>query len=272
MVKTQDKRALRYDEGKPRHDLIPTYAINELAKVYTMGAKKYADNNWRKGMKWSRVFASLKRHLNYFEEGKDLDDESGLNHMAHVIWNAVTLLEYTKIYPQGDDRYHRYLYRPKIGLDIDEVLCDWVTAWSKKWGYPTPETWNFSYVNSHHFKELVESGELEDFYLNIPRKISPNELKFEPHCYITSRSVPVELTKKWLQNNGFPTMPVYSVGFEQSKVDVARESGIDIFIDDRYENFVELNRAGICTYLLDAKHNKRYEVGYKRIKNINDVL
>ena len=56
--------ALRYDEGKIRHDLLPGHAINELAKVYTMGAKKYADHNWRKGMKWSRVIASLKRHLN----------------------------------------------------------------------------------------------------------------------------------------------------------------------------------------------------------------
>lgn len=77
---------------------------------------------------------------------------------------------------------------------------------------------------------------------------------------------------EWLDKNGFPAVPVYSVGHGVSKVDVAKRSGIDIFVDDRYENFVELNQNGICCFLFDAPHNQRYNVGYKRIKSLNDLI
>lgn len=272
-METIDKpdKALRYDGGKTRHDLLPAHALNELAKVYTMGSLKYAPNNWRNGMKWSRVFGSLERHLNAIKRGEDYDTESGLLHAAHVAWNAITLLEYYKIYPQGDDRAHTYLSTPKIGLDIDEVICDWVGAWSEKFGYVIPENWHFSYENKEHFKSFTPE-ELNEFYFNIPPKIKPSDIPFEPHCYITSRSVPIELTEAWIQKNGFPTVPVYSVDFGKSKVDVAKQSGIDWFVDDRYDNFVELNNAGICTFLMDAYHNQRYDVGYKRIKSLKELV
>ena len=103
-------------------------------------------------------------------------------------------------------------------------------------------------------------------------QFSNDDINFEPHCYITSRSIPKEWTEEWIDKNGFPTMPVYSVGFGESKVEVAKKSGIDIFVDDRYENFVELNNGGICTYLFDAPHNQRYDVGYKRIKSLKELI
>jgi len=66
-------------------------------------------------------------------------------------------------------------------------------------------------------------------------------------------------------------MPVYSVGHGESKVSVAKNSGIDIFVDDRFENFVELNNAGVFTYLFDAPHNQRYNVGHRRIKSLKEL-
>lgn len=264
------KEGLRFNEGKTRHDLVPQFAQEQYAKVLTKGSEKYAERNWELGMKWSKVTASLKRHTAAFERGEDFDKETGLLHTAHIMCNAAFLTEYYKIYPQGDDRPHNYLKTLKIGLDIDEVICDWTKAWCEKFGYSVPENWNFSYENKKHFDGFSKE-ELEDFYLNLEAKILPEDIPFEPHCYITSRSVPVELTKKWLLKNGFPAMPVYSVGFGVSKVEVAKESGIDIFVDDRYENFVELNNAGICTFLFDAPHNQRYDVGYKRIKSLTEL-
>lgn len=245
--------------------------MKELAKVFTKGAEKYEPNNWMKGMSWESVLASLERHKEAFKLGEDVDPETGCLHMAHVAWNALALVSYYNIYPQGDDRNHRYLNEPKIGLDIDEVLCDWVGAWCKKFGHPIAQSWNFSYDLHDEFKSFSPE-ELNEFYLNIPRKIDPNSIPFEPHCYITSRSVPVELTQMWLEKNGFPCRKVYSVGFGVSKIEVAKESGVEIFVDDRFENFVELNKAGICTYLLDAPHNQRYNVGHKRIKSLKELV
>jgi hypothetical protein len=267
MIKTE---GLRFNEGKLRYDLVPAFAQQEYVKVLTAGSLKYAERNWEKGMLWSNVIASLKRHLAAIELGEDYDKETGLLHSSHIMCNAAFLTEYYKIFPQGDDRSLPYLKDIKIGLDIDEVLCSWVEAWTQKFGYPIPDSWHFSYKNKEHF-ESMSSQEMNDFYLSIPAKISPKELNFEPHCYITSRSVPIELTQQWLQNNGFPAVKVYSVGIHKSKVDVAKESGIDIFVDDAYHNFIELNKAGICTYLLSAPHNIKYSVGHKRINSLKDL-
>ena len=38
------------------------------------------------------------------------------------------------------------------------------------------------------------------------------------------------------------------------------------------KNFVELNNAGIDTYLLTMPHNEKYNVGNKRINNVNDIV
>lgn len=265
------EEGLRYNEGKLRYDLVHPFAHKEMVKVLTAGAIKYAPRNWEKGMKWSSVIASLERHLAAIKAGEDYDKETGMLHSSHLACNAHFLTAYYQIYPEGDDRQHRYLQTKKIGLDLDEVLCDWVGAWTKKFNHPLPECWNFSYGTKDNFFSFSKE-ELEEFYLNIPAKISPCEIPFEPHCYITSRSIPEEITKAWIEKNGFPTVPVYCVGFGKSKVEVAKKSGIDIFVDDRYENFVELNNAGICTFLLDAPHNRRYEVGYKRLHSLKDLL
>ncbi|XAI97342.1 hypothetical protein [Leptolyngbya phage Lbo-JY46] len=262
---------LRFNEGKLRYDLIEPFALNELVKVFTKGAEKYPPRNWEKGMSWQKVIASLKRHIAAFELGEDFDGETKCYHMAHAAWNALALVSYYKLAPQFDDRRHGYLTTKKIGLDIDEVLCNWLGPWCKKYGYNKPTTWSFSYENFKHFTELAAEGEIEDFYSNLPRLIDPKDIPFEPHCYITSRSIDVEITKKWLQKNGFPTAPVYSVGFGQSKVDAAKQSGIDIFVDDSYHNFVELNKAGIFTYLYDTPHNQRYDVGHRRIYSLKEL-
>jgi len=86
--------AVKDDDNKPRYDLLPPNALNELVAVYTMGAKKYAPRNWEKGLRWGRVFAALMRHAWAWWSGESRDHESGLNHMAHVAWCALALAEY----------------------------------------------------------------------------------------------------------------------------------------------------------------------------------
>lgn len=263
------KEGLRYNEGKLRFDLVHPWAHEQMINVLTKGAEKYSSRNWEQGMAWSKVIASLKRHLNAIEKGEDYDSETGELHASHLACNAHFLTAYYKIYPQGDDRPHAYLKGVKIGLDIDEVIADWVKHWTKHHEQVTPEFWNFDKDIGEKFKKLQDD---KNFWMSIPPKIDPKSLPFEPHCYITSRSIPTEWTEEWIQNNGFPTVPVYSVGLDESKVDVAKKSGIDIFVDDRYENFVELNNAGICTFLMDAPHNQRYKVGFKRINDLNQLI
>lgn len=96
--------ASRYNQNKLRFDLVPTHAQEQFVTVLTLGAQKYGDENWRKGFPWRSVGASLERHLHAWKKGEDVDAESGLSHMAHIMCNAAFLLEYEQIYKEGDDR------------------------------------------------------------------------------------------------------------------------------------------------------------------------
>jgi len=96
--------AVKYDGEKQRLELIPESAIRALGSVLTYGAKKYDDNNWRKGFKWTRVFGAALRHLFLWVAGQDKDDESGLSHLAHAMCNIAFLIEFQEKGSGEDDR------------------------------------------------------------------------------------------------------------------------------------------------------------------------
>ena len=83
-------------QGKPRFDLIPPEAEEALADVLTMGAEKYGDRNWEKGLNYGDVLAALKRHLNAWVKGEKKDVESGLNPIDHVLCNAAFLVTFER--------------------------------------------------------------------------------------------------------------------------------------------------------------------------------
>lgn len=95
----------KYDAGKPRMDLLDSYAMEELAKVLSFGAEKYAPHNWRKGIAISRLTAAALRHLNSFNGGQDNDEETGLPHLAHAMCCLMFLLWTMKNKPDQDDRW-----------------------------------------------------------------------------------------------------------------------------------------------------------------------
>ncbi|MBN2776817.1 MAG: hypothetical protein JXR36_04200 [Bacteroidales bacterium] len=257
-----EHKGYRDNIGKERLDLITPFATMQLGKVLGIGADKYGDDNWKKGMSWKNVIASLKRHLAKFEAGEDYDKESGELHAAHIFCNAMFMLEYYKIYPQGDDRF--VVDVPKIGLDIDDVLADFSGHIVTNYGIPIPEFWDFDWSDSM----LKSISENKDFWLSMPVKTKPQDIPFQPHCYITSRGVPVDWTKEWLRNNGFPNVPLYSLDHNADKKKAVVESNCQIFVDDRYENFIEINKTDVKCFLFDAPHNQRYNVGYYRIKQL----
>lgn len=95
----------KYDKDKPRMELISAIATLKKAKIYTFGAAKYGDNNWRAGIKWSRILGALKRHITAYEQGEDLDSETGISHMAHAACCVDFLLEFEETHRDFDDRY-----------------------------------------------------------------------------------------------------------------------------------------------------------------------
>lgn len=84
------------DQGKLRIDLIPPEVIFSLAHALTYGASKYEDRNWEKGIRYSRIFGALQRHLWKFWSGKNIDEESGLLHLELALCELSFLLIYYK--------------------------------------------------------------------------------------------------------------------------------------------------------------------------------
>lgn len=266
-----EEKGLRFNEGKLRYDLLHPKAQEGIVKVLTIGAQKYAPRNWEKGMSWSTVVASLKRHLAAFESGEDFDKETGELHIDHIQCNAHFLSAYYKIAPGFDDRAHKYLEPPKIGLDIDEVLCDWVGGWCEYRGIKRPDSWYFDRGLLDEFENMKKEGVLDSFYLGLNPLINPLDIHFEPHCYITSRPVETSITEQWLNIHCFPARPVFTTTQERTKLVIAKEQGIDVFVDDSFGNFQALSKGGVLCYLMDAPHNSRYDVGYKRIKSLSEL-
>lgn len=85
------KQALRYNKGKPQYSLIALDCLEECARVLEFGAKKYARDNWRKGMPQNEIIDSLLRHLSALQRGEEIDPESGLPHIGHIQCNAMFL-------------------------------------------------------------------------------------------------------------------------------------------------------------------------------------
>lgn len=97
--------AVKHDAGKPPMSLLSSVALEETAKVMAFGANKYAEHNWRKGFKWSRLLDASLRHILAFNAGEDKDPESGLSHLSHAACCIAFLQEFEKTHPEMDDRY-----------------------------------------------------------------------------------------------------------------------------------------------------------------------
>lgn len=94
----------RYNGGKADLSLIPLCTLEDEARVWMYGKRKYAAWNWAKGMDWSIPLACALRHLSAWQRGEDTDPESGLPHLAHAMCNLRMLTLYSMTYPEGDDR------------------------------------------------------------------------------------------------------------------------------------------------------------------------
>lgn len=83
---------VKLDESKADRSLIPGDAIQEVARVFEFGAKKYSRWNWEEGFEWSRLLAAAQRHCDALGDGTLLDEESGRSHAAHACCCLLMLL------------------------------------------------------------------------------------------------------------------------------------------------------------------------------------
>ena len=97
----------KYDGDKPRMALLDPSFTEGVASVLTFGAKKYAPDNWRGGIHYTRLIAAMHRHLAAIQRGEDIDPESGLPHVYHMGCNAQFLGWMMEYKPELDDRWYK---------------------------------------------------------------------------------------------------------------------------------------------------------------------
>jgi hypothetical protein len=111
---------LKYDDGKAPLHLVDMDVLIDVANVFGYGAEKYAEHNWRKGMKITRLLNAAMRHIAELQKGIDTDPESNHSHAAHTIANLVMVSALLRDMPECDDRYKKIVKKePKSKTDCD---------------------------------------------------------------------------------------------------------------------------------------------------------
>jgi hypothetical protein len=85
----QIEKSERHNQGKIQWSLVHFKSIEELPKVLEFGAKKYARDNWKKGLELKEILDSMQRHISSVIDGQEIDEESRLHHMGHIMCNAM---------------------------------------------------------------------------------------------------------------------------------------------------------------------------------------
>lgn len=89
------EKALRYNDGKPDWSLVDFHSLLPMVRVLEYGAKKYTvgevsgRENWKKPMDKKQILNSMLRHLIQLMEDEELDSESWLQHIGHIMCNAM---------------------------------------------------------------------------------------------------------------------------------------------------------------------------------------
>ena len=107
-MKSQESKSLtkgvKHDSDKIQWWYLPIAPMQEVLKALTYGDKKYPADD---GANWKHVpnakkryYSAMLRHITSWWDGEKNDPETGYNHLAHAITNALFLLYFEmKGYP-----------------------------------------------------------------------------------------------------------------------------------------------------------------------------
>lgn len=105
-----ENKALRFNENKPKWSLIHYKSLEPMIRVLEFGEKKYGAFNWQKpGLEPKEILESLQRHLASLMDGQDLDKETKLHHIGHIMSNAMMY------------SYHNVINNPKSQFSKEKV-------------------------------------------------------------------------------------------------------------------------------------------------------
>lgn len=115
-------------------------------------------------------------------------------------------------------------------------------------------------ISPEEYKEFYEEYKYLIHLENKPRKSAQeviNRLSSRHSIhFVTAREKELEyVTRTWLRHNSINYDSLTLLGSHR-KVETARQLQADLFIEDRYENALELSEAGFKVILMDCNYNR----------------
>jgi len=172
---------------------------------------------------------------------------------------------------------------PNVGYDIDGVLANFIKAMmdkARELGYrdDIPDHWmqwdQYRPTDSEAYQEAWASIEWNHtWWLTAIEPFDDAKIFTDVRAYITARSVPSQLSERWLFKHDFPRADVHSVGHGNPKAGIADKTDLDLFVDDKPSTVKALNLGGIPCLLMDRPHNwTATELDDVRIRCLSQVL
>lgn len=101
------------DKGKADLSLLDKDPLWELARVFESGLAKYPKGNYKKGIPLTKYTAAAMRHMTQFNNGEDLDKDTGRSHLMHAAANLFIAYWTLSNKPEFDDRWRPEPVVPK---------------------------------------------------------------------------------------------------------------------------------------------------------------
>lgn len=84
----------KFGDAKPQLHMIPPAAKEATARALELGAKKYGERNWMgEKVSMTTYLSAAQRHLDCIMDGEDIDPESGVHHLGHVMAGCAIVLD-----------------------------------------------------------------------------------------------------------------------------------------------------------------------------------
>lgn len=174
-----------------------------------------------------------------------------------------------------------------IGVDIDGVISDSYPVWLQELNLHYGK--NITVLTDYeiHLVFDVPWDDMNNFFVQnserllfMPKPVPGAKegieaLIREGHkiVYVTARTPEEEeVTLRWLNKNQIPHEKVLFTAFK-SKVDLVKQWGIEVFIEDYQVNAQKIAESGVPVFLLDSTYNQgELAAGVKRCMNWEEIL
>lgn len=95
------------DSNKPDYSLLTAAMLEPMIRGFMHGETKYGRHNFKSGFVNTRLTAAAMRHIQAFNDGIDIDEDSGNHHLGNAMAALAILLDNIHNGTSTENRYQK---------------------------------------------------------------------------------------------------------------------------------------------------------------------